>query len=202
MLTNLDWSTKMKKFYFTGCYKQMTKKNDKKARLIQAAYQLFREKSYHATTLAMIAEQAEVPLGNVYYYFKSKEALLHAVLDRLTHNLQKLIININEKPTQKERIKEFIQYISDNAIELSDFGDPIVSLAKDLRDYPDIHCKITEAMQNICKWFNQQFLGLATNPQLQAHSLLQRLYGVIALATTLKSPQYITEHCDLIIAEL
>jgi len=180
----------------------MTRKNDKKARLIQAAYQLFREKSYHATTLAMIAEQAEVPLGNVYYYFKSKEALLHAVLDRLTQNLQKLILDINEKPTQKERIKDFIQYIANNAVELSHFGDPIVSLAKEVRDYPEIHCKITEAMKNVCRWFNQQFLGLTSNPQLQAHSLLQRLYGIIALATSLNSAEYITEHCDLIIAEL
>jgi TetR/AcrR family transcriptional regulator, transcriptional repressor for nem operon len=33
-----------------------------------------------ATSLAEIAQAADVPLGNVYYYFKSKDELIRAVV--------------------------------------------------------------------------------------------------------------------------
>ena len=35
---------------------------------------------FKATTLADIAQAADVPLGNVYYYFKSKDELIRAVV--------------------------------------------------------------------------------------------------------------------------
>lgn len=181
----------------------MSRKNDKKNRLIQAAYQLFREKSYYGTTLAMIAEAADVPLGNIYYYFKFKESLLNTVLSRLIQDLQKNLNQFNERPTQKERIKAFIQHISDNAVDLAKYGDPILGLAKELRfEYAELNENIALSMQHTCKWFSQQFLGLATDPQTQAHCLLQRIYGIIAIASSLNSPQYIIDHCERIISEL
>ena len=52
------------------------KRNDKRERLIQAADKLIYEQTFHTTTLADIAKLADVPLGNVYYYFKTKEDLV------------------------------------------------------------------------------------------------------------------------------
>ena len=49
------------------------RRNDKRERLVQAADKLIYEQTFHTTTLANIAKLAEVPLGNVYYYFKTKE---------------------------------------------------------------------------------------------------------------------------------
>ena len=49
-----------------------------KQRIVEAALELFREHGYEATTMRMVAERAEVSLGNAYYYFKSKELLLQA----------------------------------------------------------------------------------------------------------------------------
>ena len=49
-----------------------------KQRIVAAALELFREHGYEATTMRMVAEHAEVSLGNAYYYFKSKDLLLQA----------------------------------------------------------------------------------------------------------------------------
>jgi AcrR family transcriptional regulator len=49
-----------------------------KQRIVHAALELFREHGYEATTMRMVAEAAEVSLGNAYYYFKSKDLLLQA----------------------------------------------------------------------------------------------------------------------------
>lgn len=45
-------------------------------RILAAALELFREQGYEATTMRLVAERAEVSLGNAYYYFASKELLL------------------------------------------------------------------------------------------------------------------------------
>ena len=47
-----------------------------KERIVQAALELFREHGYEATTMRMVADKAEVSLGNAYYYFASKDLLL------------------------------------------------------------------------------------------------------------------------------
>lgn len=49
-----------------------------KERIVQAALELFREQGYEATTMRMVADAAEVSLGNAYYYFASKDLLLQA----------------------------------------------------------------------------------------------------------------------------
>ena len=53
---------------------------DKRSELIRAATLLLHEQGFQRTTLADVAGAADVPLGNVYYYFKSKEALAEAVI--------------------------------------------------------------------------------------------------------------------------
>ena len=58
----------------------MARRNDKRSRLVNAADKLFHEQGVSTTTLANIAQLADVPLGNVYYYFKSKESIVFAVI--------------------------------------------------------------------------------------------------------------------------
>src|SRR5260370_7942720 len=48
---------------------------DKRSRLLSAAVGLAYRNGFGATSLADIAREAEVPLGNVYYYFKTKDEI-------------------------------------------------------------------------------------------------------------------------------
>ena len=41
---------------------------------------LIHKQGFNLTTLADIAQEANVPLGNVYYYFKTKESIAEAVI--------------------------------------------------------------------------------------------------------------------------
>ena len=60
----------------------MPRKTDKRIRLIEAAKVLIHQQGFNLTTLADIAQEADVPLGNVYYYFKTKEAIGEAVIEK------------------------------------------------------------------------------------------------------------------------
>ena len=45
----------------------------KRERLVAAACLVLHEQGVERTTLADIAQAADVPVGNVYYYFKTKD---------------------------------------------------------------------------------------------------------------------------------
>ncbi|MDR8408131.1 TetR family transcriptional regulator [Nonomuraea sp. 3-1Str] len=50
--------------------------------IVETALRLFRERGFDATTMRAIATEAGVSVGNAYYYFESKEALIQAYYDR------------------------------------------------------------------------------------------------------------------------
>jgi hypothetical protein len=54
---------------------------DKRSRLVSAAVGLAYQNGFGATSLADIAREAEVPLGNVYYYFKTKDDIGEAIVE-------------------------------------------------------------------------------------------------------------------------
>ncbi|HEX6812960.1 MAG TPA: TetR family transcriptional regulator [Planctomycetota bacterium] len=70
-----------------------------KERILQAALELFRERGYEATTMRMVADAAQVSLGNAYYYFASKDQLLQAFY-REVHEAH---LEAAEPVLQKER---------------------------------------------------------------------------------------------------
>src|SRR6266436_1961921 len=54
---------------------------DKRSRLLSAAVELTYQNGFEATSLADIAREAKVPLGNVYYYFKTKDEIGEAIVE-------------------------------------------------------------------------------------------------------------------------
>ncbi len=51
--------------------------------ILETALKMFRERGFEPTTMREIASAAEVSLGNAYYYFPSKEAIVMAYYDRV-----------------------------------------------------------------------------------------------------------------------
>jgi AcrR family transcriptional regulator len=64
--------------------KKPRKSEQTRAKILETALELFRERGYEETTMRAIAEAAGVAVGNAYYYFKSKEHLIQAFYAR-TH---------------------------------------------------------------------------------------------------------------------
>jgi len=66
---------------------------DTRDRIIEAGRHLFWERGYSATGLADILDRAGARSGSFYHFFRSKEDLLHAVLDLYVQALQPVIID-------------------------------------------------------------------------------------------------------------
>src|SRR3984893_18108592 len=54
---------------------------DKPSQLVSAAVGLAYQNGFGATSLADIAREAKVPLGNVYYYLKTKDEIGEAIVE-------------------------------------------------------------------------------------------------------------------------
>src|SRR4026209_973235 len=53
--------------------------------ILNAAARLIHVQGYHSTSLDDVLRESGVGKGNFYYYFKSKEELGFAIIDRLVH---------------------------------------------------------------------------------------------------------------------
>jgi AcrR family transcriptional regulator len=51
------------------------------ARILRAAGKLFAAKGYEATTMQDVVTEARTSIGNLYFYFQNKEALMRALLE-------------------------------------------------------------------------------------------------------------------------
>lgn len=61
-------------------------------RLVEAARELFLASGYEATSVADVLARAKVNSGSLYYFFKTKEQLLLAVLDEYVDLLEPMVL--------------------------------------------------------------------------------------------------------------
>jgi TetR/AcrR family transcriptional repressor of nem operon len=66
--------------------------------LVSAAAELLHRQGVQATTLTEIAEAADVPAGNVYYYFKTRDDLVRAVVDTRAREIANVLNALGKRP--------------------------------------------------------------------------------------------------------
>lgn len=59
--------------------------------IFKAAEKLFARQGFHKTSMEQVADQAEVSVGTVYFYFKNKEDLLVHLIDAIGYQLRNLL---------------------------------------------------------------------------------------------------------------
>src|ERR1700759_1007530 len=104
----------------------------KRERLVQSATSLFHEQGVQRTTLAEVAERAEVPLGNVYYYFKTKDELVRTVLTGYQEQAAVLIASLERSRTPQARLKALARNWVDMRDEVVRHGCPMGTLCAEL----------------------------------------------------------------------
>src|ERR1700722_18737771 len=100
----------------------------KRERLVTAARRVLYEHGVEKTTLADIAAAADVPLGNVYYYFKTKDALLAAVIDGYQDSYGELNAELDQQEGPANRLKALVGFLLSRQDRLASYGCPIGSL--------------------------------------------------------------------------
>ncbi len=158
---------------------------DKRTRLVNAAAKLVHEQGFHRTTLADISEESGVPLGNLSYYFKSKDAIGHAVVERLACAYDALRESWEAAPDPRDRLTSFIQLTMTNRDALSRSGCPVGTLCAELsKEGGLVADSATRVLGELRGWIEAQFrlLGKGAASADLANHLLSAIQGVSLLA--------------------
>jgi TetR/AcrR family transcriptional repressor of nem operon len=101
----------------------------KRGRLVAAACQVLHERGIERTTLADIAQAADVPLGNVYYYFKTKDQLVDAAIKARGDDLTATIAALDRRRTPQSRLKGLVSALVEHRELIARYGCPFGTLA-------------------------------------------------------------------------
>src|SRR5229473_1933713 len=148
---------------------------DKRTRLIETAMKLAYRNGFRETSLADIAEAAHVPVGNVYYYFKTKEEM-----DRLS--------------SPKERLFAFVESIHGNREQLARGGCPLGSLCSELHKEGGALAKKSAALfTEPIGWLEKQFraAGHDRDSRELAIHLFSSFQGMAAVAHGTNEPDLV-----------
>ena len=104
----------------------------KRERLVAAARDALHRQGVENTTLADIAAAADVPVGNVYYYFKTKDDLVEAAIDSQMRDIEELLRSLDQLRTPQARLKGLITRLGGEAELVARYGCPLGSLCSEL----------------------------------------------------------------------
>jgi TetR/AcrR family transcriptional repressor of nem operon len=168
-----------------------TARPPKRQRLIDSARELIHEQGVQRTTLAQIAERADVPPGNVYYYYKTRDELVHAVIESRLDMIRALLGGLDRRTAPKARLKALAASWVEAAPDVKEHGCPVGSLACELsKDDNALSAEGARMMREIIDWSERQFreLGRRDAPAL-AVTMLASIQGAALLANTLRDEE-------------
>ncbi|MFB8239275.1 TetR/AcrR family transcriptional regulator [Kitasatospora purpeofusca] len=162
----------------------------KRERLAAAAAQVLHEKGVEQTTLADIARVADVPVGNVYYYFKTKNELVEAAIQAHGAGLEELIGQLDALPAPQERLKALLAGWVGQRELTARYGCPTGSLASELDKRADgLDVAVAEVMRRLIDWVEAQFAELGREDSRElAVALVAAYQGISLLTNTLRDP--------------
>jgi TetR/AcrR family transcriptional repressor of nem operon len=168
----------------------------KRERLVDGARRVLHERGVEGTTLADIAEAADVPVGNVYYYFKTKDELVHAAVDAHADSIQTALAELDRLETPRARLKALVLTAGERADDVARYGCPHGSLCQELAKRDDGHDeRAAKLLALTVDWAAEQFrlLGQRDARDL-AVSLVAEIQGLSLLAESFHDPHLLTRH--------
>jgi len=163
-------------------------------RIIDAADQLFFKRGFNQTSFQDISDATGIPRGNFYYYFKTKENILDAVLhvrrDLFIEQLKKIEIDINNP---LERLMKLADMLDANSEDILASGCPVGSLSTELaKGSQNLQEKSQVVFQAIKQWASAQFAAIGVErPDDAAMDLLAWMQGVTVMACAFKDARFL-----------
>ncbi len=164
----------------------------KRERLVAAARELFYRQGVARTALADIAQAAEVPVGNVYYYFKTKDDIIAAVVQTHAHQLDSTLAELERRHrSPKARLKALVDVLTGPADTTARYGCPYGTLCSELSKRPERSDALGAPLMQIqLDWTEHQFRSIGRR---DAHDLAVELIasyeGSALLTSTLGQPE-------------
>jgi AcrR family transcriptional regulator len=174
----------------------MPKKSERtRQRIVEAANRLFYHKGYNQTSFSDVVHAADVPRGNIYYYFKTKDEILEAAIGYRIERIGQMLDSwTGAYHTPIERLHRFIDILSNSADAIMRYGCPMGTLNTELGKDQD---RLQEQAENLFKvfesWLSDQFseLGYAGRAHELALRLMAQGQGISVMAHVHNDPGFL-----------
>ncbi|MFE2726781.1 TetR/AcrR family transcriptional regulator [Kitasatospora sp. NPDC059327] len=179
----------------TDSVKPRGRAGDKRRRLTAAAAQVLHHQGVERTTLADIARVADVPVGNVYYYFKTKDELVRAALSEHGAHLDGLTGGLDGLSDPRDRLKALVEAWVDQRDSAARYGCPTGTLAVEVDKRADgvLDVEAGAVIRRLLDWAGHQFRALGLpDPDGLAVTLVAGYQGMSLLANALREPEIMT----------
>ena len=171
-----------------------TKGDNNRQRIVDAADQLFYTRGYNQTSFRDISDMTGIPRGNFYYYFKTKDDILGAVVDSRLRSIRDYIEHCDAVSTDPaERLLAFTDMLDNNKARLVEFGCPIGSLTTELaKDHQELHQTSAAVFETLRDWLSQQFAQLEfSDAEHRAMDMLARMQGITMMSCAFRDQAYL-----------
>ncbi len=161
----------------------------KRERLVEGAREVIHHQGVEKTTIADIAQAADVPVGNVYYYFKTKDELVEAAIDGYGRDVRALLESLERHRTPQARLKALVRALTDQRELAAEYGCPMGSLCSELDKRADrLDCG--HLLELPIDWAERQFrlIGRRDARDL-AVALIASYHGIALLTNTFRDPE-------------
>ncbi|MGE0565573.1 MAG: TetR/AcrR family transcriptional regulator [Pseudolabrys sp.] len=168
--------------------------------IVEAADLLFYHNGFEHTSFADIADAVKISRGNFYYYFKTKDDILDAVIEaRLADTRGMLERWEREGQTPGDRIRAFIHILIANRADIKQFGCPVGTLNTELAKLDHGSRAEAAALFTLFRsWLRKQFtlLGRKQDADALAMHVLAMSQGVATLANTFHDDKFIEREVE------
>jgi AcrR family transcriptional regulator len=162
----------------------------KRDRLIAAARAVMYVNGVNGTSLADIAAAADVPVGNVYYYFRTKDDLVRAVIRDHLDMARGLLSAIEAGAADPgERLKAFFGALAGDTDQMASYGCPFGSLCMELDKSTAGPGAAADLMRVPIAWMEREFAAMGCpDARDLAMEAMARYQGAALLTSTLRDP--------------
>jgi TetR/AcrR family transcriptional regulator, transcriptional repressor for nem operon len=166
----------------------------KRERLVEGARRVLHEQGVEATTIADIAAAADVPVGNVYYYFKTKDELIEAAIDAHADHIQTVLAEFERHRTPRARLKALPLSWPEVADQVARYGCQHGTLCQELAKRDDgLDRRAAKLLSLTVDWAEEQFrlMGRRDARDL-AVGLVAAIQGTALLTSSFRDPEVMT----------
>jgi len=170
------------------------KGENNRQRIVEAADQLFYTRGYNQTSFRDISDATGIPRGNFYYYFKTKDEILNAVIENRLHGIRDYLRQcdaVSDSP--RLRLLAFTDILENNKSNVVEFGCPLGSLSSELaRDNAELQQASVRVFEIIRQWLKQQFTELGFgNADERAMDMLARMQGITMMSCAFRDLKFL-----------
>lgn len=168
--------------------------------IIQTVDRLIYEKGFNVMSFKDIAEACGLSKGNLYYYFKTKDELLKAVIDYRLDNMQDMLHAWEQQyPTLLERLQRYVQIMINETSQVIYYGCPMGSLNTELaKGQPELQAISRAQFDLFRSWLKKQFKQLLADKAAEHYAmrLMARTQGVVVIAQAYQDKRFIKREAE------